>query len=214
MGISKERITPIRDNWKCLLICLAVSLANCQYGFDTASVGGFQSMVGFLQIFGYRDPESSIGWSIGTQTQQLMTSFINVGTILGVFVTAPFAQYFGRRPGIWVASLVNFVAAGIQVGTTSLAGLYAGRILIGLANGYFITFANVYVAEVAPAHLRGFLVSFFGIWVNIGSVLGAVADNYSKTHLSKLCYQIPLASLFAVPFFLTVFMFFVPESPR
>ncbi|KAJ9647665.1 hypothetical protein H2204_000295 [Knufia peltigerae] len=214
MGISKERSTPLKDNWKCVLICLAVSLANCQYGFDTASVGGFQSMVGFLQIFGYRNPESEIGWSISTQVQQLMTSFINVGTIIGVFVTAPFAKYFGRRMGIWVASGINFIAAGIQVGTTSLAGLYAGRILIGLANGYFITFANVYVAEVAPAHLRGLLVSFFGVWVNIGSVLGAVADNYSKEHLDKLCYQIPLASLFAVPGLLSIFMFFVPESPR
>lgn len=214
MGISKERVTPLKDNWKCVLICLAVSLANCQYGFDTASVGGFQSMVGFLKIFGYRNPESEIGWSISTKVQQLMTSFINVGTIVGVFVTAPFARYFGRRMGIWVASGINFIAAGIQVGTTSLGGLYAGRILIGLANGYFITFANVYVAEVAPAHLRGLLVSFFGVWVNIGSVLGAVADNYSKEHLDKLCYQIPLASLFAVPALLSIFMFFVPESPR
>ncbi|KIW56339.1 hypothetical protein PV05_05005 [Exophiala xenobiotica] len=214
MGISRERVTPVKDNWKCVLICLAVSLANCQYGYDTASVGGFQAMIGFLEIFGYRNPKSEIGWSISTQTQQLMTSFINVGTIVGVFATAPFARYFGRRPGIWVASFINFVAAGVQVGTTSLGGLYAGRILIGLANGYFITFANVYVAEVSPAHLRGLLVSFFGVWVNIGSVLGAVADNYSKKHMDKLCYQIPLASLFAVPALLSIFMFFVPESPR
>ncbi|ETI20925.1 hypothetical protein G647_07268 [Cladophialophora carrionii CBS 160.54] len=214
MGISEERKTPIRANLKCLLICLAVSMANCQYGFDTATVGGFQAMIGFLEIFGYRNPESASGWSIHTQTQQLMTSLINVGTIVGVFITAPFAKYFGRREGIWVASLINFIAAGVQVGTTNIGGLYAGRALIGLANGYFITFANIYVAEVAPAHMRGLLVSFFGVWVNIGSVLGAVADNYSKQHLNKLCYQIPLASMFAVPALLSVFMFFVPESPR
>ena len=155
MGISKERVTPLKDNWGCVLICLAVSMANCQYGYDTASVGGFQAMVGFLQIFGHRNPESGTGWSIRTQTQQLMTSFISVGTIVGVFVTAPFARHFGRRPGIWVASVINFVSTGVQEGTTSLGGLYAGRLLIGLANGYFIAFANVYVAEVAPAHLRG-----------------------------------------------------------
>ena len=171
-------------------------------------------MVGFLEIFGYENPKSATGWSIHTETQQLMTSLINVGTIAGVFVTAPFARYFGRREGIWVASLINLIAAGVQVGTTSVGGLYAGRVLIGLANGYFITFANIYVAEVAPAHMRGLLVSFFGVWVNIGSVLGAVADNYSKQHLDKLCYQIPLASMFAVPALLTVFMFFIPESPR
>lgn len=214
MGISKGRVTPIKDNWKCILLCLAVSTANCQYGYDTASVGGFQAMVGFLEIFGYRNPQSAIGWSITTKVQQLMTSFINIGTIVGVFLTAPFAKYFGRRPGIWVACLINFISAGVQVGTTNLAGLYAGRVLIGLANGYFITFANVYVAEVAPAHLRGLLVSFFGVWVNIGSIMGTIADNYSKEHLNKLCYQIPLATLFAVPLFLSIFIVFIPESPR
>lgn len=214
MGISKGRITPLKDNWKCILLCLAVSTANCQYGFDTSAVGGLQVMRGFLEVFGYRNPQSALGWSISTKTQQLMTSFINIGTIVGVFLTAVFAKYFGRRPGIWVACLFNFISAGLQVGTTNLAGLYTGRILIGIANGFFITFANVYVAEVAPAHLRGLLVSFFGVWVNIGSIMGAVADNYSKEYLNKLCYQIPLASLFAVPLFLSIFLFFIPESPR
>jgi hypothetical protein len=42
MGISKDRATPIRDNWKCILICFAMSMANCQYGYDTASIAGFQ----------------------------------------------------------------------------------------------------------------------------------------------------------------------------
>ena len=42
MGYTKSRDTPIRDNWKCILICLAMSMANCQYGYDTATVAGFQ----------------------------------------------------------------------------------------------------------------------------------------------------------------------------
>lgn len=30
-----SRDTGIKDNWKCILICLAMSLANCQYGYVT-----------------------------------------------------------------------------------------------------------------------------------------------------------------------------------
>lgn len=33
MAISKGRETSVKDNWKCILICLAMSLANCQYGY-------------------------------------------------------------------------------------------------------------------------------------------------------------------------------------
>lgn len=44
--------------------------------------------------------------------------------------------------------------------------------------------------------------------------MGAVANQFSKDYDNKLCYQIPLASLFAIPLSLSILMFFVPESPR
>lgn len=44
--------------------------------------------------------------------------------------------------------------------------------------------------------------------------MGAIANQFSKSYENKLCYQIPLASLFAIPTGLSILMFFVPESPR
>ena len=32
-----------------------------------------------------------------------------------------------------------------MLGTTQLAGLYVGRLLIGLANGFFMTFSQLYI---------------------------------------------------------------------
>jgi MFS family permease len=212
--ISKERNTPLLANWKCLIICCVMPMANCQYGFDTAAVAGFQAMISFLKVFGYKDPKLPMGWNINNKPQQLISSFLHVGTIIGTILTAPFAHRFGRRPAIWVASVVSFVACGVQTGTSSLGGLYAGRIVLGLANGGFITFSNVYTVEAAPPHLRGVLVSFFGFWLNIGSLLGAIADNYSKEHLDKVSYRILLAALFSIPFVLSIFVAFIPESPR
>lgn len=180
--ISTERNTPILANWRVLLICCVVSMANAQYGFDTAAVAGFQAMVGFLKVFGYKDPKVHSGWNINTKPQQLISSFLNVGTIIGTIATAPFAHKFGRRPAIWVASAVSLVACGVQLGATTLGGLYAGRIILGLSNGFFITFSNVYTVEAAPPHLRGILVSFFGFWVNI--VSGKFLDNIAFSQLS------------------------------
>lgn len=107
-------------------------------------------MVGFLKVYGYRDKKMKTGWNIATTPQQLIASFLNVGTIIGVLLTPIFAKHFGRRPGIWVACVVSFIASALQLGTTSLAGLYAGRISIGISNGFFITFANSYTAESSP----------------------------------------------------------------
>ncbi|KAK7186454.1 hypothetical protein DPSP01_002115 [Paraphaeosphaeria sporulosa] len=211
---QSRRDTGIARNWKCILICLAMSLANFQYGYDTATIGGFQAMAGFLAIYGYNDPKAKIGWNITTTVQQLITSFLNIGTIIGVVLTHLWGKRFGRRHGIWIASLISFVAAGVQIGTEKLVGLYFGRILIGVSNGFFITFANVYVAEVSPAHLRGPLVSLFGVWVSIGSIIGATVNNITKDYTSKLSYQIPLATLYGIPLILSILVFFLPESPR
>jgi MFS family permease len=171
-------------------------------------------MRGFLQVYGYPDKSAPTGYNIPTVTQQLITSFLNVGTIVGVLVAAVWANYLGRRPAIWLGSLISCVAAGIQVGTTNLVGIYFGRILIGISNGIYITFANVYTAEASPAHLRAGIVAFFGVWVSAGSILGSVANNFSNPLGNKLSYQIPLASLFAIPVFLSIIVAFIPESPR
>jgi MFS family permease len=228
--ISEGRNNHLLSNWKCLAICFIVSMANCQYGFgksylllaltasnsttDTAAVAGLQAMVGFLQVFGYQDPESETGWNIHTKPQQLISSFLNVGTIVGVLLANPFAHKFGRKPAIWIAAAVSLVACSVQIGTSNLGGLYAGRILLGLSNGFFILFSNTYTVEVAPARHRAILGSFFGFWVNTGSILGAVADNYSSRIEGKLAYRIPLACLFAIPTILSICLVVVPESPR
>ncbi|KAJ4295542.1 hypothetical protein N0V90_007555 [Kalmusia sp. IMI 367209] len=211
---QSHRDTGIAQNWKCILICLTMSLANFQYGYDTATIGGFQAMPGFLAVYGFHDPKAKIGWNIDTTVQQLITSFLNIGTIIGVILTHLWGKKFGRRYGVWMASMISFGAAGIQIGTEKLVGLYFGRILIGISNGFFITFANVYVAEVSPAHLRGPLVSLFGVWVSIGSIIGATVNNATKDFTSKHAYQIPLATLYAIPFLLSILIIFLPESPR
>lgn len=62
--------------------------------------------------------------------------------------------------------------------------------------------------------MRGVMVALFAYWVNIGSVLGSVVDNYTQRRLDRLSYRIPLACLYIVPTLLFIALFFVPESPR
>ena len=54
----------------------------------------------------------------------------------------------------------------------------------------------------------------FSWWVNIGSIVGAAVTNATKSRMDRASYQIPLGTLFIVPAFLAIVLFFVPESPR
>jgi hypothetical protein len=89
-----------------------------------------------------------------------------------------------------------------------------GRLILGIGNGFLVTFSNIYTAEASPAHLRAVMVALFSEWVNIGSIVGSVVTNATQARLDKASYQIPVGILFVVPVVLAVGLFFVPESPR
>ncbi|KAI0477215.1 MFS transporter [Xylariaceae sp. FL0804] len=214
MPYSQERTNTLWANKKCLGLCAIMAMSFFQYGFDSALLAGFQAMPGFLMVYGYPDPTSSNGWAISTRSQQLISSCLNIGTIIGALATSFWAARYARRPGIWLATLLTYVAGGVQIGTSTLAGICCGRVVLGLSNGFFITMGNVWIVEVTPPHLRAFIGSFTGIWLDSGNVLGAVANSQSKVLLSRLSYRIPLACLYVVPTILSVLLIWLPESPR
>jgi hypothetical protein len=49
----KIRLTTFWEERRVIFLCFLIGLAQFQYGYDSAAVSGFQSMPGFLRIFGY-----------------------------------------------------------------------------------------------------------------------------------------------------------------
>ncbi|KAL4924048.1 general substrate transporter [Aspergillus undulatus] len=191
--------TTLWQNRKCLFLCSLVSMANLQYGFDLAAIGALQAMAGFLKVFGYPDPNAEGEYAID-------------GTALSSRLSWQVSSH--RRQALWLACIVNAIACGIQIGAPTAGVLYVGRLLLGFANGFLVTFSNIYTAEASPSHMHGAVVALFAYWVNIGSIMGAAVDNQTKEYLNELSYRIPLACLYIVPTFLFIALFFVPESPR
>lgn len=57
-GVSQPvrgRLTTIWEEKRVIFICFIIGFSQFQYGYDAAAVAGFQSMPGFLRIFGYPD---------------------------------------------------------------------------------------------------------------------------------------------------------------
>ncbi|KAK4038638.1 general substrate transporter [Parachaetomium inaequale] len=185
-----------------------------QYGLDSACLASLQAMPGFLRVFGYPDPNLRGGYGIDRTFQQLIGSLLTLGAFLSSIFAGAFAHFFGRKPALWLACLLTALGAAIQIGTTNWGVVYLGRLVLGIGNGFLVTFSNIYCAEAAPAHLRAVLVALFSEWVTIGSIVGAAVTNVTSKSLDKSSYQIPLGIQFIVPAVLAVGLFFVPESPR
>ncbi|KAI1660292.1 general substrate transporter [Daldinia decipiens] len=208
--VAKIAETSLWANRKCLAICAIVAIANMQYGLDSAAIGSLQAMPGFLEVFGYKDPSQPAGYAIEASHPgriSLIGSLLTLGAFVSSLVAGAFAHFFGRKDALWLACILNAIACIIQISTTDKVAVYIGRLVLGLANGFL-------TAEAAPAHLRAVMVALFSEWVNIGSIIGAAVTNATKSRLDKASYQIPLGTLFVVPTFLALGLFFVPESPR
>ncbi|MCJ1394678.1 hypothetical protein MMC18_007558 [Xylographa bjoerkii] len=204
----------LASHWKCMLACCLVSMSPFQYGIDFGLIGGMQAMIGFLKIFGYVDPATPIGYNISTEVQQLISSLMTLGAFVGSLAAGPMAIVLGRKPCLWLACALCIVSNAIMMGTTQLAGLYVGRLFIGLANGFFMTFSQLYLQEVAPARYRGLALACFQVWTSVGTLIGTVVDNFTSPIMSRASYMIPLALIYIVPVILGVGMIFIPESPR
>ncbi|KAI5922365.1 MFS transporter [Camillea tinctor] len=210
----------VRSHLKCIAICAIATISTFQYelliksvGLDYALVGGFLSMPGFLEVYGYYDPEL-MAWNIDPVVQQLVSSLMTIGTFISSMMVGPFSSRFGRKAGLWSASLLNFISTAIMLGTTSFGALYLSRLLLGVSVGWFLTFSQLYVHEVTPAHLRGITFAVYQIQLCIGSIVGAALDYGTHTMDSRRAYQIPLAIFFAAPTIQSVALFFFPETPR
>ncbi|KAH8160421.1 hypothetical protein CIB48_g7819 [Xylaria polymorpha] len=167
----------------------------------------------FLKVYGYYDTKLE-SWNINPTVQQLISSLMTIGTLVGSLLVGPFSSRFGRKAGLWSASLLNFVATAIMLGTTNLGALYFARLLLGISVGWFLTFSQLYVHEVAPAHLRGVTFAVYQCQLSIGSIVGATVDYGTHEIESRQSYQIPLAIFFAAPTIQSIALFFFPDSPR
>ncbi|KAK3364643.1 general substrate transporter [Lasiosphaeria hispida] len=203
-----------KAHWRCFLACGVVVLSPFQYGVDFGLIGGLQAMPGFLKIYGYEAPGTAIGWNIDTTRQQLISSLMTLGAFISSGTAGFVAARFGRRQCLWAACLLCMISNIIMMATEDIGPLYAGRFLIGLANGYFMTFSQLYIQESSPAKYRGWFLTIFQFFTSFGTLVGTIIDWATAKRPDKSAFLIPLGMIYIVPIFLTVAMFFIPESPR
>jgi MFS transporter, SP family, sugar:H+ symporter len=206
--------TTLLQNWKALTMCCIIAMAPFQYGIDFGMIGGLQAMVGFLQVFGYPDPASPNGYNISPTVQQLISSLMTLGAVVGSVLCGPIGMYLSRRQGLWLATLSCYVANTIMMATTDIGAVYFARLLIGIANGFFQVFAQLYLQESAPPHLRGLALALYQWWCSLGSLIGTIVDNFTAPLAGRASYLIPLGLIYVVPAFLSIAIIFLPESPR
>jgi MFS transporter, SP family, arabinose:H+ symporter len=178
------------------------ALGGLLFGFDTAVIAGTTHSL--QQVFNLSD------WSLG-----ITVSIALWGTVVGALTAGLLGQRLGGRNALRFMALLYIVSSLGCAFAWNWPALVIFRFIGGLGIGGSSVLAPVYIAELAPADLRGRLVGMFQINVVIGILL-AYFSNYciATLALGALEWRWQLGVAAAPAFLFFVMLFGIPQSPR
>ncbi len=211
--------TKYKFNIKYLLgITLVSALGGLLFGYDLVVIGGAKEF--YEQVFSLSTAAIK-GWAV---------SSCIVGCIIGAMFVGKPSDVFGRKKLLIVSALMFFVSAIGSGYAPTFTQFVLYRLLGGIGMGVASTLSPMYIAEVAPASLRGRFVSLNQMTIVIGILLaqlvnylilqshpvpeGVSGAGLLETWNGQTGWRIMFAAegLPALLFF--VFMFMIPNSPR
>ncbi|XP_052025719.1 solute carrier family 2, facilitated glucose transporter member 12 [Apodemus sylvaticus] len=144
--------------------------------------------------------------------QEMVVSSLLIGAFLASLTGGVLIDRYGRRLTIILSSCLLGLGSSVLIVSLSYTLLIMGRIAIGVSISLSSIATCVYIAEIAPRHRRGLLVSLNELMIVTG-ILFAYISNYAFANISNgwkymFGLVIPLGVLQAIA------MYFLPPSPR
>ena len=193
-----------------IALCCVAAIGGFLFGFDSGVING--TVDALAKAFGTH--AAGTGFAVAS---------VLLGCAVGAFGAGRMADAFGRRPTMLVNAIL-FLVTAVATGAANSAGFFvAARITAGVAIGGASVLAPMYIAEVAPAHMRGRLASL----QQMAIVVGLFSAFLSNAILARVAGGAGAIFWFGVPTWRWMFWMeagpaaafllgitIIPESPR
>jgi SP family sugar:H+ symporter-like MFS transporter len=199
-----------RSNATVLRLAVTAALGGFLFGYDSAVINGAVTALGHH----YHVGASGLGFTVSSAL---------LGAAAGAIVAGRVADHYGRVRAMWLAALLFMISALGTGLTDSLGLLVLFRVIGGVGVGIASVIAPTYIAEIAPAHVRGRLGSLqqlaivLGIFVAllIDYVLAHIAGGSGKTlALGLEAWRWMFLAMLAPAVIYGLLALTIPESPR
>ncbi len=199
---------------KTLMVCLISAMGGLLFGYDWVVIGG--AKIFYEPFFQIEQDAAMRGWAMSSAL---------LGCLFGAGMSGRWCDLYGRKK-ILVASALLFLVSAIGTGAVdSFFWFIIYRIIGGVGIGMASNVSPIYIAEVAPAHLRGQFVSINQLTIVLGILMAQLANWWigsiysdGSAVLSDESVNMAWRWMFwaeAAPAFLFfVLSFVIPESPR
>ncbi|KXG48507.1 Major facilitator superfamily domain, general substrate transporter [Penicillium griseofulvum] len=201
-------------NWRLWFAVISFGLMGAARGVDEGLISGAFNSKDFQHYINY-DSYSEVEQ---TNIKGNVTAMVQIGSVGGALFAFLVCDRIGRiwatrqLCAIWIVGIAIFMGNG-----GSLGAVYAGRFIAGLGVGQTVVVAPVYLAEIAPASIRGLCTCVFTGFVYLGIVLAYFANygcelNLGDTTHNRWLVPTSLHIMFAGIIFILSFLQY--ESPR
>ncbi|MEQ8419279.1 MAG: sugar porter family MFS transporter [Arenibacter algicola] len=191
---------PKPNNFYLYKIVLIASVGGFLFGFDLVIIAG---ALPYLEHYFHLTPAMK-GFAVSSAI---------LGSITGPLFGLWFADNLGRRKTMMISALFFMVSAIGSSIAVSIEGFAFWRFLGGIGIGLAMMTSPIYIAELAPRHLRGQLVNVNQLSNVIGINL-AVVVSYVFSFDEDGGWRWMFASEAIPIIFLIVGLLIIPESPR
>lgn len=188
------------------LISLVAAVGGLLFGFDIAVIAG---AIPFITRYFSLTP-GQLGMAV---------SAVALGCMLGAGVAGFVSDRIGRKKVLILAAVLFVVSSVLTAVPTMLGWFVLARFLSGVAIGFASPVSPVYIAEVAPARIRGRLVTLNQLAITFG-MLVAYAIDWLLAGMGSVewrdaqAWRWMFAAGAAPSLLFLVALFLVPESPR
>jgi sugar porter (SP) family MFS transporter len=142
-----------------LRIALVAALGGFLLGFDATVISGAVPFIRDYFGLGGAAGSLALGWAV---------SSLGWGAMAGNLCSGVLSDRYGRRAVLLLTAVLFFGSSLLAATAQSYPTFILARILGGLAVGAAILTAPMYIAEIAPAERRGFLVAANQLMIVIG----------------------------------------------
>jgi SP family xylose:H+ symportor-like MFS transporter len=211
-----------RNTFYVVGITLVATLGGLLFGYDTAVISGAEKSIQTYLI---------TGLGLGSLAHGATISSALIGCIIGGVLSGLAAKHLGRKNSLMLAAVLFFISAlgagwpetlfftkgQPTMGLLLMFNFY--RIIGGIGVGIASAVCPMYIGEVAPADIRGRLVSLNQFAIIFG-MLVVYFVNYFIAHgqtiewINQTGWRWMFTSAAIPSGIFALLLFFVPETPR
>jgi len=138
------------------------------------------------------------------------------GAAIGAFIAGFAGRFLGRKKSLVLAGALFAAMSIVSACLPAYEILYWARFLLGVGAGMASFVVPLYLAETAPASIRGSMGTLFQLMITVGILLISVTNVIFISLISSHTERLPLMFIVIVIFavLMLVGAIFLPESPR